>query len=79
MTRANITELRNNLAEYLDRVCSGEEILVTRRGKVIARITSSADLVDAARRELESLRARAQIGDVESPIGIAWEAVDAGS
>lgn len=36
---AGIRELRENLRAYLERVKSGEEVLVTERGKPIARIT----------------------------------------
>ena len=32
-----IRELRNNLSKYLDRVRSGEEVVVTDRGKAVAR------------------------------------------
>lgn len=34
-----IKELRENFRSYLERVKSGEEVLVTERGKPIARIT----------------------------------------
>ena len=73
MIRVNVTELRNNLPFFLDRVCAGEEVHVTRRGKVIARI-SPVVAREEARRELESLRKTAQVGDVESPVDAAWEA-----
>ncbi len=32
-----IRELRNNLSKYLDRVRSGEEVVVTDRGRAVAR------------------------------------------
>ncbi len=35
---AGIKEIKNNLSRYLNRVKSGEEILITERGKPIARI-----------------------------------------
>lgn len=35
---AGIRELRNHLSQYLDRVRSGEEILVTDRGEAVARL-----------------------------------------
>lgn len=33
-----VRELRNNLSRYLDRVRDGEELLVTDRGRAIARV-----------------------------------------
>jgi prevent-host-death family protein len=33
-----VRELRNNLSQYLERVQSGEEVLVTDRGRAIARV-----------------------------------------
>lgn len=33
-----VRELRNNLSRYLDRVRGGEEVIVTDRGHVIARV-----------------------------------------
>jgi prevent-host-death family protein len=33
-----VRELRNNLSHYLERVQGGEEVLVTDRGRAIARV-----------------------------------------
>jgi prevent-host-death family protein len=33
-----VRELRNNLSRYLDRVRAGEEVVVTERGRAIARV-----------------------------------------
>ena len=33
-----VRELRNNLSRYLDRVRGGEEVVVTDRGRAIARV-----------------------------------------
>ncbi len=38
MISAGIKELKNNLSRYLSQVKNGEDILVTERGKAIARI-----------------------------------------
>jgi prevent-host-death family protein len=73
MIRVNVTELRNNLPFFLSRVSAGEEVQVTRRGKVIARI-SPVVAREEARRELEELRKNARINDVESPLDAVWEA-----
>ena len=33
-----VRELRNNLSRYLERVQAGEEVIVTERGRAIARV-----------------------------------------
>lgn len=38
MISAGVKEVKNNLSRYLDRVKEGEEILITERGKPVARI-----------------------------------------
>lgn len=43
MLTAGIKDIKNNLSRYLDRVKSGEEILITDRGKPIARIVKEGE------------------------------------
>ena len=74
MTSVSVTEFRRCLPEYLDRVVTGEEVHITRRGRVIARLTLPEDSRNTARKKLEALRAVARIGDVEAPIDVTWEA-----
>lgn len=74
MESVNISELRNHLPRYLARVEAGEQLLVTRRGRVVARISGVEDARTAAKLQLESLRERARVGDVVSPTGESWEA-----
>ena len=38
MTEVGIRELRDHLSRYLDRVQDGEEVVVTDRGRAIARV-----------------------------------------
>ncbi len=44
MAEAGIRELRNHLSKYLDRVRTGEELVVTDRGTAIARILPMDEL-----------------------------------
>ena len=76
MIHVSVSELRQNLPAFLERVRKGEEVQVTRRGEVIARITPAVDAREESRRALELLRSRARVGDVESPISVGWEAGD---
>lgn len=74
MKDVSVTELRNRLPVYLGRVKTGEEILVTSRGKVIARLSPAMDERQEARKQLEALRSKCRIGDVLSPLDETWEA-----
>ena len=40
MLEINVKEVRSNLSAILDRVEKGEEIVITRRGKRVARISN---------------------------------------
>ena len=70
----NVTELRNNLPAYLGMVKAGEELLLTSRGKKIARLTPVADGRSGAREQLALLRGKCRIGNVVSPLNEKWEA-----
>ena len=74
MTEVNISELRNHLPRYLDRAEAGEDVLVTRRGRVVARLIAAEDPREAAKRQLAKLRGAAYVGDVVSLVRVEWEA-----
>ena len=74
MARVKVSELRQNLPEYLARVRAGEELEVTVHGRVIARIVPEAERAAAAREWLKSLRGKARVGDVIGPSGERWNA-----
>lgn len=79
MIEVNITEFRNHLPEYIGQVKKGEDIFLTLRGKVVARVSPIADERTAAHEALLKLRGKCRIGDVISPLGEKWEASDAAS
>jgi len=70
----NVTALRNRLPEYLGRVRAGEEVAITSRGRVVARIVPDTDSSARAQQALKSLRGSCTIGDVVSPTGEPWDA-----
>jgi prevent-host-death family protein len=49
MTDVNVTDLRQNLPTYLDKVRKGQRVRVTLRGKVIAEIWPPAATADEAK------------------------------
>ncbi|HMD71672.1 MAG TPA: type II toxin-antitoxin system prevent-host-death family antitoxin [Bryobacteraceae bacterium] len=55
-------EAKNRLGALLDRVLEGEEIVITRHGKPVARLVPHATVGrSAAQAAAERIRARAQI------------------
>jgi prevent-host-death family protein len=54
MDDVKVTELRQNLPQYLAKVRRGERVRITSRGKVIAEITPPS----VSRKEMEAARAR---------------------
>jgi prevent-host-death family protein len=74
--QVEITELRQNLPAWLERVRIGEEISIVEHGAVVARLIPAVDRRTQARIALEALRVRARVGDVESPVGEVWDAAN---
>ena len=58
---AGIKELKNNLSRYLARVKMGQDILITERGKTIARIIREDPKNSSIRIALKSLIENGQI------------------
>ena len=61
----SIRDANQHLSQYLERVEQGAEIIITRRGKPIARVLPSADrprLSDAQQAARERLRKRMERG-----------------
>jgi prevent-host-death family protein len=54
--QVSVRELKNRLSEYLRRVESGENVTVTRRGRVIAALVPAEPASDPEAASLERLR-----------------------
>ena len=73
MHQINVTEFRQHLPEFLKRVRRGEELQITSRGKIIARLVPEPDEVDAAIQRLKRLQGTIINGDIISPIeNVEW-------
>jgi prevent-host-death family protein len=68
----SITELRQNLPTFLDRVAAGESFLVTVHGTVVARLAPATDPAEAAYARILHYRAAASLGDVLAPLEVEW-------
>jgi prevent-host-death family protein len=75
MATVNVTEFRQHLPVYLKRVAAGEEIRITSRGKIIARLLPERNEAEAARERLAAVRGTMILDDVVSPIEeVEWSA-----
>jgi len=74
MQSVAVSQLRAHLVTYLDKVSQGEEIIVTSRGREVARILPPGDRMTRAREQLNALRQHAKVDDVISSIDVNWVA-----
>ena len=58
-----VRELHNRLSEYMRKVAEGDEVIVTMRGRRVARLSP----IDAAEDALASLRARGLVQEPTAP------------
>ena len=80
MLEVTVTTFRKHIPDFLGKVRKGEDISLTSRGKVIARLVPPVDERQSAREQLAALRSSACfIGDIISPIDVEWEADSADS
>ena len=75
MQTVNISELRANLLKYLDIANSGEEIMITSKGKQLATISAPSNQKEQALAQLKALSCSATIHDITSPIDAEWDAL----
>jgi prevent-host-death family protein len=72
--QVTLSDFRDHLSAYLDKAEAGEEILITRSGRVIVRLTAARDTRENAKARLAALRKKAWVGDAVSAVGANWEA-----
>ncbi|MDZ7923231.1 MAG: type II toxin-antitoxin system prevent-host-death family antitoxin [Marinagarivorans sp.] len=75
MQTVNISELRSNLLEYLEKANNGEQISVTTNGRLLATISAPINKKTLAKQQLKELAAGAQLDDVVTPTDSEWDAL----
>lgn len=63
-----VRELRENLADWLDRAAAGEVIVVTERGKPKVRLTAAESVLDRLAREGKIRRPLEPRGELPRPL-----------
>ena len=73
MIEVGAFEAKNKLGALLDRVEQGEEVIITRHGKAVARLVPNVRQVDKerAQRAFDRMRQRAK----EAKIPFDWEEI----
>jgi antitoxin (DNA-binding transcriptional repressor) of toxin-antitoxin stability system len=61
-------------AVFLHQVEAGEELLISQRGRMVARLCPAGVPCVAAKPARARLRAKARLGDVIRPVGGSWGA-----
>jgi prevent-host-death family protein len=83
MVTAGIKELKNQLSRYIALVKKGDDVLITERGRVIARVVKEDSHHASLRQELRPLVLRGQVilptrdikRDIPDPIKVPGKAV----
>jgi len=76
MDSVNTTEVRENLADVLNRVAYGKDRLrITRRGKQLAAVVPIEDLeyLERLEDEIDIREAKRALADIKKKGGIPWE------
>lgn len=75
MAEIGAFEAKNSLGALLDRVAQGEEIVITRHGKPVARLVPNVGRIDRAQAKAAAARMRARTQSIKASFD--WEAVKA--
>lgn len=73
METVNISELRANLLNYLQKAKDGHKIIITSHGETLATIVPPIDKNRQAKAKLKLLAKNAVIYDVVSPGNDEWD------
>ena len=74
MSHYSVAEAKNNLPKLLDRMLAGEEVVITRRGKPIARLSPETKPVVGFKLDLDWLdanRVTPEKGPIDTVAGVA--------
>jgi prevent-host-death family protein len=83
MITAGIRELKNQLSRYIALVKKGDDVLITERGRVIARVVKESSRRSSLRKALQLLVLKGQVimptreinRDIAKPIKLPGKAV----
>ncbi len=68
-----VSDFLAHIQKYLAYISNGEEIILTSRGKEIAKIIPPESKINSARKKLKELAATAVIKNVIDPVSVDWK------
>jgi prevent-host-death family protein len=74
ITRCGVSEAKTHLSRLLREIEAGEGVLITRRGRPVARLVPTESDEPRRRRAIEGLKALERLNDLA---GLQWEALRA--
>lgn len=75
MSEVGAFEAKNTLSALLDRVAQGEEIVITRHGKPVARLIPNVGRIDRAQAKAAVARIRTRAQNIKA--GFDWDTMKA--
>ncbi len=66
-------QAKNTLGTLLDRVERGEEIVITRHGKAVARLVPTTDRIDQLQAQTAALRIRERARSLKPSVAFDWK------
>ena len=66
MITVGVSEARNELSALLDRVERGEAVIITRRGKPVARLVPGVAVIDPSHAQDAMQRMRARASEIKA-------------
>ncbi|MBI9082994.1 MAG: type II toxin-antitoxin system Phd/YefM family antitoxin [Desulfobacterales bacterium] len=75
MESVGVSQFREKLPFFIEKVKKGATITITSRGREVARLVPAEDERAAARQALARLAQTAEVGDVLAPISADWDAL----
>ena len=75
MAEIGAFEAKNTLGALLDRVAQGEEIVITRHGRPVARLVPNAGQIDRAQANAAAARMRTRAQNLK--VRFDWDAMKA--
>jgi prevent-host-death family protein len=76
MQTVNVTEFRQHLPNYLNMVQMGEEVAISNRGKIVARLVpdEQTSRQQSAQARLDHFKGKMILGDIMEPFDEVWTA-----
>ncbi len=73
MIAAAISDFRAHITKYLKLISKGKEIVITLRGKEVARVIPPENKKTTARKKLKQLSETAVIKNIIDPVSAEWK------